>query len=157
MTVTVVRKTHLRDSVILFTLFCHNLFGFFLIWASCLTSLALQFCSKVPASYKVWNSLHGMVRTCNFAVCQQVKGQEHLRSSCLRIESMCRWYTTSSGSSSPALHTWRLVCLRGPLQPSERCLFLAFAHNIGATSINVSRRLSRRKTFKKFTCCATSV
>ena len=37
----VVTKTYLR--VILFTLFCHNLFGFFLTLASCLTSLPLQF------------------------------------------------------------------------------------------------------------------
>ena len=36
MTVTVVRKS------LLFTLFCHNLFGFFLTLASCLTSLALH-------------------------------------------------------------------------------------------------------------------
>ena len=94
-----------------------------------------------------------MVRTCNFAVCEQVEGQEHLRSSCPRIESKWR---ISNGSSSPALHTSRLVCLRGPLQPSERCLFLAFAHNIGAASIIMSRTLSCRETFHRVDCPVTS-
>ena len=56
--------------------FLSQSFGFFLTLTSCLTSLPLQFCSKAPASYRVWNSLHGMVRRCNFAVCQQVEGQE---------------------------------------------------------------------------------
>ena len=72
--------------------------------------------------------MHGMVWTCNFAVCHQVEGQEHLRSPCLRIKSKWRWQTISNSSNSPALHTWRLN--RVPLQPLEICLFLAFAHNI---------------------------
>ena len=81
----------------------------------------------------------------------------NLRSSCLRIKSKRRWITITNGSSSPALHSWRMVCLRAPLQPSERCLFLAFAFNIGATPIIMLPRLSRRETLKKFTCCASTV
>ena len=37
--------------------------------------------------FSVFFSLWPVVRTCNLAVCQQVEGHEHLRSSCLRIES----------------------------------------------------------------------
>ena len=53
-----------------------------------------------------------MVWTCNFAVCHQVEGQELLRSFCLYIKSKWRSQTIWNGSSSPALHTWRLVCLQ---------------------------------------------
>ena len=78
---------------------------------SALITPTCNLAAKAPALYKFSKNLHGMVWTCNFAVCHQVEGQEHLRSSCLRIKSKWCWQTISNGSGSPALHTWRMVCL----------------------------------------------
>ena len=47
-------------------------------------------------------------------------------------------------TSQPAIHTWGLVCLRLPLQPSETWLLLAFAHNTDPHKFHVAKSKAPR-------------
>lgn len=135
--------------------FSSDFFRFLLFFnhllASSLTSSALYYCTvskldNLERKHQLYPEFekHGIVWPCNFA--SYVDGQEHLRPSSLRIISSLSVAGKPFHDSSQPLRTYGLVCLRLPLQPSERWLILAFAnHQFYVTNSNAPPNFQARQ------------